>query len=119
MTVIYNNIPAPTAAVVDHILTGCENQILLRADAWGTTQVQIDSFSANDPAQKVANLGVFGGGNVNWCLPCASLGEVYRFTVLTPDVLTTALFVEILEPGCCCSTNTTCFEIPVKLVPCE
>lgn len=120
MTVIYNNIPANTAAAVDHVLTGCENQILFRAEAWGTTQVQVESYSASDPTQKLAQVITIGGNNIDWCIPCASLGQVYRFTVLTPDVVTTELFVEILEPGCCCPTSTsTCFDIPIRFVPCE
>ncbi len=119
MTIIYNNILATAAAPVDFIVTGCENQILFKASDWGTTQVQVDSYSANDPSQKLTNKIVAAGANMDWCLPCISVGEVYRFTVLTPDVLTNELFVEILEEGCCCdSSGTTCFEIPARIVPC-
>lgn len=120
MTVIYSNIAATGAMVIDHVVTGCENQILFSATVWGTTQVQVDSFSAVDPGQKIFSEFAIGGANTNWCIPCVSKGEVYRFTVLMPDVLTTDLFVEILEQGCCCTTSSTaCFEIPVRLVPCE
>ena len=119
MTIIYNNIAAPVATVIDHVITGCENQILFRASTWGSTQVQVDSYSVNDAGQKLFTEFVIGGSNADWCLPCVSVGEVYRFTVLTPDVLTTDLFVEILEQGCCCGTSTTnCFEIPISFVPC-
>lgn len=119
MTVIYTNIPANTAAPVDYTITGCENQILFRADAWGTTIVQVDSFSVNDSTQKLALEFTTSAQNQDWCIPCVSVGEVYRFTVLTPDVLTTELFVEILNQGCCCAPSPgTCFEIPAKIVPC-
>lgn len=119
MTVIYNNIPANTAGIVDHVITGCENQILFRAEAWGTTQVQVESFSASDPTQKLFTEFVIGGVNNDWCIPCVSPGEVYRFSVLNPDINTVELFVEILEQDCCCSSSTTnCFEIPIKFVPC-
>ncbi len=119
MTVIFNNIPANTATSAETILTGCENQVLFRANNWGTTQVQINSYSANDATMKLATEFVTGGNNMDWCIPCISKGEVYRYTVLTPDPLTTELFVEILEEGCCCTPSTTCFELPIKLVPCE
>jgi hypothetical protein len=122
MTVIYNNIPANTALPYDHTLSGCENQILFRANNWGaTTVVQVDSYSASDPTMKLwtAFTTPPAGSNTNWCIPCASKGEVYRFTVLNPDPLTTELFVEILEPGCCCNTSsTTCFDIPIRFTPC-
>ncbi len=119
MTVIYNNIQANTAGVVDHVITGCENQILFRANAWGTTQVQVEAFSSSDPSQKTFTEFLGGGSNVDWCIPCVSMGETYRFTVLTPDIATTELFVEILEESCCKTSTSTCFELPVRLVPCE
>lgn len=120
MAIIYNNIAANVAGIVDHTLTGCENQVLFRADNWGTTQVLIESYSASDPTQKTAQVITVGANNFDWCIPCASLGQVYRFSVLTPDILTTELFVEILEPGCCCGSSTTqCFDIPIRFVPCE
>lgn len=123
MTIIYNNIAANTAPVVDHVLTGCENQVLFRADSWGaTTIVQVDSYSSSDPTQKIwtAFLTVAGGNDYNWCPPCLSKGEVYRFSVINPDPLTTQLFVEILEPGCCCgSSPQPCFDIPIQFVPCS
>ena len=123
MALIYNNIAANTAGIVDHVLTGCENKIMFRADVWGTTQVQVDSYSVSDATFKPFNIITIGGANTNFQFPTDSLsvGEGYRFTVLTPDILTTQLFVEILEGACCCgsTTGTTCFEIPVKLVPCE
>ncbi len=120
MALIFNNIAATAATAFDHTLTGCENQVLFRADIWGTTQVQIDTYSALDTTQKLFTEIIVGSANMDWCTPCISKGEVYRFTVINPDPITTELFVEILEKGCCCnSTGTTCFEIPVKLVPCE
>lgn len=119
MTVIFSNIPANTATVVDHIITGCENQILFRADLWGTTQVQVDSYSVNDPTQKLWTEFIAVGANTDWCIPCVSIGEVYRFSILTPDPLTNELFVEILNYGCCpCSSTGECWEIPVKLTQC-
>lgn len=119
MTIIYNNIPANTAAPVDHTITGCENQILFRANTWGTTQVQVDSYSINDPTQKLWTEFITAN-NLDWCIPCVSPNEVYRFTVLTPDTVTTELFVEILESGCCCGgTSTNCFEIPIRFTQCE
>lgn len=119
MTVIYNNIPANTATVIDHVVTGCENQILFRASNWGTTVVEVKSYSVNDPTQKTWFEFSAAGNNSDWCIPCVSVGEVYQFTVLTPDVLTTELFVEILEQGCCCTSGTTpCFEIPIKFTQC-
>lgn len=120
MAIIYNNIPAPGAPVVARSLTGCENQILFRADQWGTTNVEVRSYSANDAGTKTATLFTVGGSNQNFCLPCTSLGEVYEFSVLNGDPVTAELFVEILEPGCCCgSASTECFEIPIKFVPCS
>ena len=119
MAMIYNNIAANAAPVVPHTITGCENQILFRANAWGTTQVQVESYSANDPTQKTF-LEFSAGSNVDWCPQCVSVGEIYRFSVINPDPLTTELFVEILDQSCCCTPSTsTCFQIPIQFVPCS
>lgn len=122
MTIIYNNIAANTAIIVDHTLTGCENKIIFRADNWGTTQVQVDSYSVSDGTFKPFNIITVGAANNNFQFPTdfLSAGEGYRFTVLTPDILTNQLFVEILEGACCCggSGTTDCFKIPIQFVPC-
>ncbi len=118
MTVIYNNVPANTATVYDYTITGCENQILFRATQWGSTQVQVESYSVSDPSQKTA-FEFTAVNNSDWCLSCPSVGEVYRFTVLTPDPTTDDLFVEILDKDCCCpSSSSDCIEIPIKFVNC-
>ncbi len=123
MTIIYNNIAANIASIVDHPLTGCENKIMFRADNWGATQVQVDSYSVLDGTFKPFNFITIGGSNNNFQFPIDSLsvGEGYRFTVLTPDIVTNQLFVEILEGACCCggSGTTECFEIPIKFTPCQ
>ncbi len=119
MSIIYNNIPANTATVFDLPLTGCENQVMFRASNWGATQVRVESYSTSDGAAKALNTFV-AAADIDWCPPCLSDGQAYRFTVMTPDIVTTDLYVEILEPGCCCgSTTTDCFEIPIKFVPCN
>lgn len=122
MTIIYNNIAAIGAPIFDHVLTGCENKIMFRADNWGTTQVQVDSYSVSDGTFKPFNIFTVGAANTNFQFPTDSLsiGEGYRFTVLTPDAITTQLFVEIIEGACCCSppTTNTCFKIPIEFVPC-
>ncbi len=122
MTIIYNNIAANAATAITYPVTGCEAKILFRADIWGTSQIQIESYSLNDPFIKTwidpptpinGNLDLFASGS--------GVGTAYIFTVLNPDVLTTQLFIEVQQKACCCTglTTQTCFEIPVKLVPCE
>ena len=122
MAVIYNNIPAVGAPIVDHVITGCENQILFRADSWGVlpTQVRVDSFSNSDPTQKVWT-AFTASSNLDWCLPCVSVGQTLRFSIpaANADPATQELFVEILDQGCCCGSSTgECWEIPVKLTQC-
>lgn len=119
MTVIFNNVPAVAGLSQDYPLTGCENQLIFRANNWGQTQVQVDTYSAADPTQKLTTIFVAGGTNLDWCLQCASEGIIYRFSVLNPDPLTTELFVEMLDEGCCCNDSMDCFELPIRLKPCH
>lgn len=119
MTVIYNNISATAALPTDVNLTGCETVVLFRADNWGTTQIQIESYSQNDVTMKTwIEPPTPISGNQDLCIACPGNGEAYRFTVFTPDPLTTELFIEVLD-GCCCeSTPVNCTEFPIRLVPC-
>lgn len=119
MTVIYNNIAANVATAVQLPLTGCETVVLFRADNWGTTQVQIESYSQSDVTMKTwIEPPTPTSGNQDLCIACPGNGEAYLFTVITPDPLTTELFVEVLD-GCCCETTPVgCAEFPIKLVPC-
>lgn len=120
MTVIYDNIVANVGLPQHLALTGCENQLIFRADVWGTTQVLIESYSASDPAQKLFSLFT-ASSNTDWDIPFSSLGLVYRYSIPSADPATTQLFVEIVEPGCCCTHLATpeCAEFPIKLVPCS
>lgn len=99
MAVIYNNIPANTAGIVDYVLTGCEKKVVLTADYWGGGNiVTIESYSVNDATRKLYEVFYTDSGYSNeyWCIPCISLGEVYRFRVYDPEISTAQLFVEIL-----------------------
>lgn len=117
MAIIYNNLAASAAPVITRTLTGCENQIIFRADTWGTTNVEVRSYSANDSGSKTSTLFTVNN-NIDYCLPCASKGLIFEFNVLNPDFNTDELFVEILEAGCCCPSTNECFEIPIKFTPC-
>lgn len=119
MTVIYLNAPAVGAPVHDHPIVGCENQIIFRADQWGTTQVQVDSFSASDPGQKLWQKFV-AASNLDWCLDCISPGQILRFSVINPDPITQNLFVEILDQNCCCGTSEgPCLDLGIRPYICE
>lgn len=120
MTIIFNNIAANAATAFTYPATGCEAKILFRADNWGTTQIEIASYSLNDPFMKMwIDPPSPISGNIDMFFSGSGAETAYMFTVLNPDTLTTQLFVEVQLKGCCCTTTgTTCFELPIKLVSC-
>lgn len=100
-SVIYDNIPATTAIEVPWALLGLESIILFRADCWGNTKITVDSYSLSDtpvPPKLYSIPNTPVGKNFDLCVECAGAGQGYIFNVLTPDILTQRLFVEILSP---------------------
>lgn len=100
-SVIYNNIPATDAVDVPWALLGLASIILFRADCWGTTKVTVSSYSLSDtpiPPKLYSIPDTPVGENFDLCIECVGAGQGYIFNVLTPDVLTQRLFVEILSP---------------------
>jgi hypothetical protein len=99
MAVIYNNIPAIDAQTFDYVLSGHETKVLLLADYWGGGNiVTIEAYSSSDAAKRGYEIFYTDSGydNEYWCIPCASKGDIYRFKVYEPEILTKELFVEII-----------------------
>lgn len=101
MLTIYDNIPASAAGAVTLSPNGRETSLSLRANVWGTTEVTIQTYNANDtnpfklwtiPSSPInqnidINLGFIGAGLL-----------VY-FTVQNPALVTTELLVNAFVEG--------------------
>ena len=101
MLEIYNNIPAIAAGPVTLVPNGRKTFISLRANDWGNTRVNIQTYNANDrqpfklwsiPASPICQ-------NVDINLGYIGAGLLIYFTVENADAATTELLVNAFLAG--------------------